>query len=268
MRLISLKLQNIRSYVEETIEFPKGSILLAGDIGAGKSTLLMAIEYALFGTKRGELDSSSLLRNGSYAGRIELIFEVNNTPVKVIRTLKRTPSAIKQEAGCLIIQNTRIDATPVELRARIMELLGYPKESSLTRDLIYRYTVFTPQEQMRQIIYESKENRLSTLRKIFNIDKYQHIKENSQFIAKELRMKKKILEESIADFFSLEQQYTLLAQQCKEREDAYAEHYLHLQQTEEKKTADCCTDSCTATSCCSSKTITLSHRCRTGKRNH
>jgi exonuclease SbcC len=234
MRLKTLTLQNIRSYVEETIAFPQGSVLLAGDIGAGKSTILLAIEYALFGTKRGELDSSSLLRNGSHAGRIELVFEVNNVLVKITRILRRTANAIKQESGSIVINNTHIDATPIELRARVMELLGYPKESSLTRDLIYRYTVFTPQEQMRQIIYESKENRLSTLRKIFNIDKYQHIKENSQFVAKELRMKKKVLEESITDLSSLEQQHVSLLQQYQEHENTYVEQFLHLQQIQER----------------------------------
>ena len=83
MRLKSLKLQNIRSYVEETITFSEGSQLLAGDIGAGKSTVLLAIEYALFGTKRGELETSSLLRNGSHAGRIELVFDLNGKEIKI-----------------------------------------------------------------------------------------------------------------------------------------------------------------------------------------
>ena len=142
MRIKSLKLQNIRSYVEETISFCEGSQLLAGDIGAGKSTVLLAIEYALFGTKRGELETTSLLRNGSHAGRIELTFDLSGKEVVVGRTLKRTPLSVKQEAGYLTVNNSRIDATPVELRARIIDLLGYPKEAqAVAKDLIYRYTV-------------------------------------------------------------------------------------------------------------------------------
>src|SRR3989338_10286967 len=129
MRIKTLKLQNIRSYVEETISFCEGSQLLAGDIGAGKSTVLLAIEYALFGTKRGELEMTSLLRNGSHAGKIELTFDLHGKDVVVSRTLKRTAQSVKQEAGYLVVNNSRIDATPVELRARIIELLGYPKEA-------------------------------------------------------------------------------------------------------------------------------------------
>ncbi|MFA6888033.1 MAG: SMC family ATPase [Candidatus Woesearchaeota archaeon] len=237
MRIHSLKLQNIRSYIEETIIFPEGSLLLAGDIGAGKSTILLAIEYALFGTKRGELESSSLLRNGTQAGRIELCFDINNSMIKIGRTLKRTPLSIKQDAGYIVINNKRIDATPVELRARVMELLGYPKDAqSLTKDLIYRYTVFTPQEQMRQIIYENKETRLNTLRKIFNIDKYKKIKENAQLIAKELRMKKRLLDETVTDISPLEEKRKLFIQLHKEKEGVYAQEFLQLQQVQETKT--------------------------------
>ncbi len=235
MRIKSLKLQNIRSYVEETIEFPQGSVLLAGDIGAGKSTILLAIEYALFGTKRGELEPTSLLRHGSHAGKIELIFDINSNTVKITRILKRTSVAIKQEAGFIVINNTRIDATPVELRSRVMDLLGYPKDSQPAKDLIYRYTVFTPQEQMRHIIYENKENRLNTLRKIFNIDKYKKIKENAQFIAKELRTKKRILEETLIDTSALVQKQKSFQEQLSEKKAQYAQHFLQLQQIQEKE---------------------------------
>ncbi len=219
MRIKSLKLQNIRSYVEETISFSEGSQLLAGDIGAGKSTVLLAIEYALFGTKRGELETTSLLRNGSHAGRIELTFDLHGKEIVVNRTLKRTSQSVKQEAGHLLVNNSRIDATPVELRARIIELLGYPKEAqAVAKDLIYRYTVFTPQENMRQIIYDDKEVRLNTLRKVFNIDKYKKIKENAQFIAKEYRAQKRALEETITDIPALEAQKKKLFEIKEEKE--------------------------------------------------
>lgn len=234
----SLKLQNIRSYVEETITFPEGSVLLAGDIGAGKSTILLAIEYALFGTKRGELEASSLLRMGSHAGRIELLLELQGKEIKISRTVRRTPNSIKQEAGFLVINNVRLDATPMELRAKILDLLGYPKEAlTQTKDLIYRYTVYTPQEQMRQILYDDKETRLNTLRKVFNIDKYKHIKENSQMLGKELRSRRRILEEMLVSLPQLQQQKKALAGQRQEKEKKHAEEMPLLLALQEKKTA-------------------------------
>src|SRR3989338_9075062 len=237
MRIKTLKLQNIRSYVEETISFCEGSQLLAGDIGAGKSTVLLAIEYALFGTKRGELEMTSLLRNGSHAGKIELTFDLHGKDVVVSRTLKRTAQSVKQEAGYLVLNNSRIDATPIELRARIIELLGYPKEAqAIAKDLIYRYTVFTPQENMRQIIYDDKEVRLNTLRKVFNIDKYKKIKENAQFISKELRAQKRALEETITDIPAreIEKQKVAQEKEKKEQERVAQEDVVKRQQTQMK----------------------------------
>ena len=49
MLLRQLRLQNIRSYLDETIDFPEGPTLLSGDIGSGKSTILSIIEFVLFG---------------------------------------------------------------------------------------------------------------------------------------------------------------------------------------------------------------------------
>ena len=47
---------------------------------------------------------------------------------------------------------------------------------------------------MKQILYEIKDARLDTLRKIFNIDKYKRIKDNSSIVVKALREKKMHLE--------------------------------------------------------------------------
>lgn len=221
MLLKSLHLQNIRSYVDETIHFPEGSLLLAGDIGAGKTTILLAIEFALFGALRSELEASSLLRNGCAAGRIELTADLRGKEVTISRTIKQTPITVKQDAGFIMIEHQRLDATPTELRGRIMELLGYPKDAlTKTKGLLYRYTVFTPQEQMRQILYDDKEIRLGILRKVFQIDKYKRIQENAALIAKVLRTESRIIKETLTDLPQLleqkgayENQSTVLAAQ-------------------------------------------------------
>ena len=69
MFLKSIKLNNIRSYENQEINFPLGSVLLAGDIGSGKSSILLAIEFAIFGAKKGELPAYTLLRHGKKEGQ-------------------------------------------------------------------------------------------------------------------------------------------------------------------------------------------------------
>ncbi|MBI2655641.1 SMC family ATPase, partial [Candidatus Woesearchaeota archaeon] len=200
MLLKSVKLHNIRSYEEAEINLPSGSVLLAGDIGSGKSTILLAIEFAIFGAKKGELPAYTLLRHGKKEGSVELKMNVDGKDILIKRTLKRSNDDIKQEAGYLIINGMKKDATSEELRAIILDLLGYPKDLvKKGKDLIYRYTVYTPQEEMKQILYEAKDTRLDTLRKVFNIDKYKRVKDNSGIVIKALREKKRHLEGYITD---------------------------------------------------------------------
>ncbi|MBW3015633.1 SMC family ATPase [Candidatus Woesearchaeota archaeon] len=201
MILKSIKLQNIRSYLSEMIEFPAGSVLLSGDIGSGKSTILLAIEFALFGVRRGQLSGDALLRNGKNEGSVELEFSINNKNVIIKRSLKRQKGEIKQVAGYLIVDGIKTDATAVELKAKVLELLGYPmSELSKSKDFIYRYTVYTPQEQMKQILLEAAELRLNTLRKVFNIDKYKLVRENSVFVIKSIKDRINLFKGTISDF--------------------------------------------------------------------
>ena len=50
MILNEIVIENIRSCRAVTIEFPRGTTLIQGDMGTGKSTVLMAVEFALLKT--------------------------------------------------------------------------------------------------------------------------------------------------------------------------------------------------------------------------
>ncbi len=195
-----VKLENIRSYTKQTIEFPNGSVLLSGDIGSGKSTILLAIEFALFGIMRS-LPGSSLLRNGKTKGSVELKFSLEKDIIIIKRTLKRQKEDVRQDSGFIIINNKKTEGTAVELKSKVLDILGYPQELvTKTKSLIYRYTVYTPQEEMKQILLDEKDYRLDTLRRVFQIDKYKRVRENSQIIVREIREKTKEFNGMIADF--------------------------------------------------------------------
>ncbi len=188
MLLRSLKLHNIRSYTEETIFFPEGSILLAGDIGAGKSTLLLAIEFALFGTAYPDLSGEALLRKGCTKGFAELEFQLDGKKNIIRRELKKSRNSIEQSSGYIVVDGIKQDLVPTELKAAILEKLGYPAEFvKKKKNYIYRYTIYTPQEDMKAILLEDSETRLNTLRKLFNIDKYKTVGVNCQLYTKYLR---------------------------------------------------------------------------------
>ncbi len=200
MQIKELQLVNIRSYKSEIINFPSGSCLLAGDIGAGKSTILLAIEFALFGLRRKHLTGSALLRKGAKLGEVELTFSLNDKEIVIKRILKKTRNRVEQSSGFLIINNIKQDLTAVELKAKVLELLNYPMELlTKTKNLIYTYTVYTPQEEMKAILTEDADVRLDVLRKVFGFNKYKIVRENCQIAFKEIRNKIKVFEGSTAD---------------------------------------------------------------------
>src|SRR3989338_1529132 len=199
MLVKKIKLKNIRSYVDEEIVFPEKTTLLSGDIGSGKSTILLAIDFALFGIRRGELSGSALLRNGTDEGHVTLNFSIDGNDVFIKRTLKKNSNGIVQDSGYLTTNDVTKEFTPVELKQRVLHMLNYPPDYLTKKSLIYRYTVYTPQEEMKLILLGEKEYRLETLRRVFNIDKYKRIKENSKIALSEAKQKKKELSLFVSD---------------------------------------------------------------------
>ncbi len=196
MIIKSVTLNNIRSHVRQKIDFNKGITVLSGDIGSGKSSVLLAVEFALFGISDS---GSGLLRKGTDEGSVELAFEVNNNEYTIKRVLKRKSDGVRQTNGYFITPNAKKDLTPVELKQAVITLLGYPQESLNKKSLIYKYTTYTPQDEMKQILYQDKEERINLVRKIFGIDKYQRIIENSAILTKQLRENKRELLGKISD---------------------------------------------------------------------
>ena len=180
-----IKLKNIRSYEEAEIEFPSGSVLLSGDIGSGKTSVLISIEFALFGLQPGQ-KGASLLRTGEKEGSVFLEIEVDGKNIIIERSLKREKT-VSQDYAAIIIDGEKKETSVTELKNIILSLLSYPSEFAKKTNLLYRFTVYTPQEEMKQIILEDAETRLNTLRHVFGIDKYKRIKENTSIVTLKLR---------------------------------------------------------------------------------
>ncbi|MEK6874737.1 MAG: SMC family ATPase, partial [Nanoarchaeota archaeon] len=201
MLLKSIRLHNIRSYTDVEILFSSGSTLLSGDIGSGKSTILYAIEFALFGILRGILSGESLLRHGCMEGSVELRFELEEVEVIIKRSLKQVKDTVTQDSGFLSINGMIQPATATELKSRILDLIGYPQQLlNKSRDLVFRYTVYTPQEDMKRILFDEPEKRMSTLRQVFDIDKYRRILSNILILIKSKKDERKQLEGFLLDW--------------------------------------------------------------------
>ena len=216
MLLRSLSLHNIRSYRDASISFPQGRILLSGDVGSGKTSILLSIEFALFGILRGELAASSLLRHGESEARVELSFSVRGQEHVVVRTLRRDGKGVKQGNGSLDGESL----TPVELKARVLSILGYSSDLlTKAKSLVFRYTVYTPQEEMKRILFEDADARLETLRKVFGIDQYRSVQRNVALTLRELRSEERARLVQLEEFPHKEQERKRLEESLRSVEE-------------------------------------------------
>lgn len=217
MKIKKIILENIRSYESQEVNFPDGSVLLAGDIGSGKTSILLGIEFALFGLQPGQR-GNALLRNGADNGKVLIEFEVDGDIITVERTLKRGKSISQDYCAISINDSDKKEISVTELKSKILDLLNYPKEFSKKQNLLYKFTVYTPQEEMKEIILEDPELRVNTLRHIFGIDKYKRILENTSLLLSKIREEKRTKEGATE---TLEQDKLELVSKEEEQETKY-----------------------------------------------
>lgn len=213
MKLKKIILNNIRSYTHQELNFPQGSVLLSGDIGAGKTSVLLGIEFALFGLQPGQR-GSALLKNGEIEGGVKIEFEVDDKEIVIERTLKKGKT-ISQDYCAITIDGIKKETSVTELKNQVLEILSYPKEFSKKQNLLYKFTVYTPQEEMKQIILQDAETRINTLRHVFGIDKYKKVLENVTVVAVKIREEKRLKQGLTAN---LEQEKESLSLKEKELE--------------------------------------------------
>ncbi|MHA1868422.1 MAG: AAA family ATPase [Candidatus Heimdallarchaeaceae archaeon] len=92
MYIKKIRLKNIKSYIDETIEFSEGINFISGANGAGKTTLIEGIGFALFDCKPYH-PIRMFIRNGRAVGQIDVWFEANDErEYKVVRKMGRGSS--------------------------------------------------------------------------------------------------------------------------------------------------------------------------------
>lgn len=205
MLLKRLVVKNVRTYEDWEIVLPKGSILFEGGIGSGKSTLLLAIEFALFGL--GNEKGTTLLSVGKNRGEVELDIEATGKDYRLHRSLVRSrkgsvnqgalvPAGVKQDECWIENDGMRRTYSPKEMKEAVLKLLGYNEpQDPKAKSVIFRYAVYTPQEEMKEILAQAPEERLETIRKALRLEEYKVAQENAQAIAKGLNSKIKYLQE-------------------------------------------------------------------------
>lgn len=193
-------MENIRSYQKSRIDFPLGTSLFEGDVGSGKSTILMAMEFALFGL--GNQKGDALLRKGSKKGSVLLNFSVDGKDYQVKRGLVRNENnnTIRQDKGLIGVNGKIIQLSPSEIKEKILNILNFKEPlNPRAQSVIFRYAVYTPQEEMKFILSQKPDLRLQTLRKAFGIEDYKIAVENATSISRLIKEKISYLSGQISD---------------------------------------------------------------------
>lgn len=73
MHISRIELENIKSHVSSTFDFPKGTTAITGENGAGKTTIIEAIAWVLFDVLDYKKDD--FVRRGAKKGSVKVYFE-------------------------------------------------------------------------------------------------------------------------------------------------------------------------------------------------
>ena len=189
MLVRSLSLRNIRSYNsgdEVRLDLPEGVVLFEGDIGSGKSTILYALEFALFGLS--DMKGAHLLSEGRKEGEVSVTFESGGNEYAVDRRLRLRGDDVVQDECRLATGGAKETLSPSDLKERIVSILGFNEPTHpRAESLVYRYAVFTPQEQMKEILIQNPEDRLHVIRRVLGAQSYQQAAENSELVEKKVK---------------------------------------------------------------------------------
>jgi exonuclease SbcC len=228
-----MRLENIRSYTEQTISFPLGTTLFEGDIGSGKSTILMAIEFALFGL--GSEKGGALLKAGAKKGLVSLCFEVEGKEYEVCRSLERKAKSVQQSGCSLKTEGTLLQLSASEMKQKVLDILAFNEPADpKAQSVIYRYAIFTPQEEMKAIIWMRADSRLQTLRKAFRIEDYRIALDNCSTLAKFIREKSIRLGERASDLENRREKYVTMKAEIGKCEQELASFSAYKADLEEK----------------------------------
>ena len=189
MKLVSIKIDNIRSHVKTEVRFSDGLNCLVGGLGQGKSSVLYAFDFVLFGDPLGR-SYEYLLREDAEEGKVSANFVHNRKTYKIQRALKRGTNSIGQDIDQLklfqdgkLIASNKNDAVTEELKI----ITGLDKN-------IFRELVWVRQEHLKQLIDTTPRQRQKKIDDLFGLSDYENAWSVLQLFQRTYEVEKNVLE--------------------------------------------------------------------------
>lgn len=178
----------------------------------------MAIEFALFGL--GSEKGGSLLRAGASKAKVSITIGVDGGEYSIQRSLVRKKGGVQQLEGTLTTPDGAVmNYSSSELKEKVLEILNFNEPPNpKAQSFIFRYAVFTPQEEMKTILFLSSDLRLQTLRKAFRLEDYRIAAENARILVNEIERRIDRLEIKISEIPDLQKNINDLQQKIREKQ--------------------------------------------------
>jgi exonuclease SbcC len=168
LKIRRIRLQNIKSYIDQEVAFHEGVNFISGINGAGKSTLIEAIGYALFDYSPGTI--SEFIRYGAKSGSITIDFCANDEmEYRVVRKLGTSSlwAVYDLEAdGQIDLHGAN------EVKAWLKDVLGVDKDFDL--DQLFQDVIGIPQGTFVGPFLETAAIRKKKFDGILKVEQYRY----------------------------------------------------------------------------------------------
>lgn len=228
MKLVSLELQEWRSFADLQLEFPDGLIGIRGANGAGKTTIAEAIGWALFGKLRNGARVGDLRRQDAPAGRkstVTLTFRLGATVYRVERVVSGSAKLWIGDAD--EPETTQVHATN--------QAIG--RALDMTWETFQR-TVFAQQKDVAALDPGQRgEDRKRHVERLLGLERYRVAAEKAKARGNELKQQLAGLREGAADLDALRAQLRQAEDSAASGDPAVAQAQRQLDDAQERCTA-------------------------------
>ena len=105
------------------------------------------------------------------------------------RHLVKKKNAFSQEDCILQGPEGQKAYSATEIKEKVLDILDFNEPSDpKAQSFIYRYAIYTAQEEMKAILTMRPDHRLQTLRKAFGLEEYKIAGENSKSLASDIKL--------------------------------------------------------------------------------
>ena len=215
MYITRVELENIKSHVDASFEFTRGTTAISGENGAGKTTLIEAIAWTLFDVL--DYKKEDFVRRGAKRGVARVTFE-SGLDERLYTVYRDTGTGYNVYDPML---KMRVADKKEEVGRFLWQHMGVEPGTDL--DSLYRRAIGVPQGTFTAIFLETAAERKKAFDKLLKVEEYRRSAEEllrtARYIEQqsiEVREKIARYEGELARFDAIEEEHRTFAAQAVE----------------------------------------------------